>query len=325
MHYTHTKIPLSRLLDVAQELKEWLQSSSDCVDSPVYQLINNSIHYFTEFYLRQNSDLYEKFTAILPNRIPFCQEIPSADQAYLVRDLAQLENYLELLKENKVKTIAQGGEYHLVFQTSSQFFLPYRIFIPPNNINKSKKYKLIIGLHGAGYDENLFMQEYVQNEQNILYQLAENQDFIVTSLFIGNQLPFYLNRMENENNVYEFLQHLLSFYSIDKQHIFLMGHSMGCRGAWNLAINYPTHFQGIAFVAGAASTSQFSRYHQFKTPMFYAYGGKDRVVKPNIAKSFLEGLAEKTKNLVIQSYDQADHQTILPHSAPDILAFFANS
>ncbi|GEM_PF-6865508 len=323
MYYTRKQIPLSRLLNIAQELRKCLQDSSDYMDLPVFQLIANSAHYLIKFYLRNNPDLYEKLIAILPNHIPFCQEIPSANQVYLTQDLAQLEQYLQLLKKNTIETIFQGGEYHLVFKTSCQFFLPYRIFIPLNNKNKSKKYKLIIGLHGAGYDENLFIQEYVKNDQNVLYQLAENHEFIVASLFVGSQLPFYLNRTENENNVYDFLQHLLSIFPIDRNHIFLIGHSMGCRGAWNLATDY-SDFQGIAFVAGAASTSQFSKYHQFMTPMFYAYGGKDTVVKPNIAESFLEGLDEKTKSLVIRNYPEANHQSILPDSASDILEFFTN-
>ncbi len=297
--------------------KQFRQYSPPLNCSPIHQLLMDSLSYFCRFYTQDDHKIQIAFKI----KMPLAEELPPLCPEYLAQDIQPLVNYLQLLKNQEVGTLFKPStEYHFAFQTSQNELLPYRIFLPAGYA-PVHKLPLVVGLHGAGYDENSLVKEFEINGQNQFFVQAEKYQCLVASIYVGNRLPFYKKQAQNEQNVCDFLQHLRNILPIDNQRIFLLGHSMGCRGTWHLATTYPTDIQGIAFVAGATSTSNISTFKKFETPLFYAYGGKDNVVKPQIAESFLEGLKSKTSNLQTKRYEEATHESILPMSVGDIFTF----
>lgn len=55
-----------------------------------------------------------------------------------------------------------------------------------------------------------------------------------------------------EDDVLAVLEDVKAIYTIDEGRVFLVGHSMGGTGAWNLAVHHPDLFTGIVCSSGAA-------------------------------------------------------------------------
>ena len=144
---------------------------------------------------------------------------------------------------------------------------PYRLYVPTEWDGESKL-PLVMFLHGAGADENSYLD---QNNQ-LMLKLAEQHGFLLVSPrgvegaygnFLRLSAPFgnqagaeelmaqVTPESERSNELSEIdvinvLEAVLEEYPIDRTAIFLTGQSLGSGGTWYIGGKYSVYFRAIA-------------------------------------------------------------------------------
>lgn len=132
--------------------------------------------------------------------------------------------------------------------------LPYRLHIPVGRPGRGDQpgqpdleadasgvaLPVVVALHGAGGNEHMFLEAYGAGR---LVALADALGFVVISPFTPGvaadpgALEALLNGADEE-------------HPIDRDRVFLVGHSMGAGAAWSLATRQPEAVRAVACIAG---------------------------------------------------------------------------
>jgi len=151
--------------------------------------------------------------------------------------------------------------------------MPYRLYVPSTWDGRSKL-PLIVMLHGAGTDENWYLD--ANDKQLIL--LAEKHGYLIVSplgytrmgaygtplrlpAVFGNSEAAAKQRASvdaerertlelSEKDVINVLEIVLNEYPVDRSSVFLTGHSMGSGGTWYLGAKYAPYWDAIAPMSG---------------------------------------------------------------------------
>ena len=151
--------------------------------------------------------------------------------------------------------------------------MPYRLYIPTSWDGESKL-PLIVMLHGAGTDENW----YLDANDSQLIRLAEKHGYIIVSplgysrmgaygtplrlpAVFGNSEAAAQQRASvdaerqrtlelSEKDVLNVIEIVLNEYPVDQSSMFLTGHSMGSGGTWYLGAKYAEYWKAIAPMSG---------------------------------------------------------------------------
>src|SRR5258708_25913795 len=82
------------------------------------------------------------------------------------------------MKSGKDPFATATGDLAMAYKSSfDSKLVPYRVYVP-TNYNKSKKYPLIVMLHGAGGNETDFLDGY----RKIFPEFAEKRAYIIASV-----------------------------------------------------------------------------------------------------------------------------------------------
>lgn len=175
---------------------------------------------------------------------------------------------------------------------------------PPANFDRSRRYALLLSLHGAGVEGG--------------GQAAAYAPFDWCAVVCPtNRRPYGFNWEEwGRLDGLEVLERGIDDFKVDESRILLSGHSMGGHGAWHFAVTYPDRWACVAPSAGWISfwTYPFERrdappdYERlFRAsvspsdtlglarnlaglPIYVLHGGADDVVKPEQAEWMIEAL-----------------------------------
>jgi predicted esterase len=125
----------------------------------------------------------------------------------------------------------------------------------------------------------------------------------------------------SEKDTMNVLQMALKEFNVDKNRIYLMGHSMGGGGALHIGEKYSNIWAAVAGVAPAAFGFQWSRDQKLKDiPLLIIVGEDDTLVKGS------EQLADQLKGMEFKveykSLPGLDHGEIIGGSMPDVFDFF---
>lgn len=135
-----------------------------------------------------------------------------ADPNSLAKDVAA---EIEQLLAGKDPYRGRGGDYWRVVR-EGKTNVPCRVYAPASIAGK-EKVPLVIALHGAGGDENMFMDAY---GAGMIKQLADRHGFLAVS-----PATFYF---VTGGKYFDRLVEALGFdYPIDPDRIYVLGHSMG--------------------------------------------------------------------------------------------------
>lgn len=195
--------------------------------------------------------------------------------------------------------------------------VPYRVYIP-KNYDKSKKYPLVVLLHGAGGDETNFLEGYA----GMFPKLAEERGYILASVNGRGPLSGYRKENGGEQDVLDVLDLMKGRLNIDPARIYLGGHSMGGGGTWTVGLKYPERFSGLIPIAGSSAAVMPGLEAEVKSgkklPVMMVCGVKDALVQVAGCRT----VAEKAKALDVPlkyaEYPTGDHLSVVPMSVPDI-------
>ncbi len=177
-------------------------------------------------------------------------------------DLKQPDAAAALLKEARARldalktgdapwTRATGGVVRGFRSRIDGSVQPYGIIVPLETRNEHPR--LDIWLHGRNdkLSELAFLTD----------RLKGKSEFIPTETFVLHPYGRFCNgfKFAGETDVLESLEHALSQYRADPQHIALRGFSMGGAGCWHLAAHYTSKWAVSNPGAGFVETAQYAK------------------------------------------------------------------
>lgn len=150
--------------------------------------------------------------------------------------------------------------------------LPYCLYLP-DNYTSSKKYPVILFLHGAGEigsDNTLQLN-------NIKNMFVYNADYISQAILICPQTPewwsldreFYGDGQGTLSSAMHLLEEVQNKYSCDKNRIYLTGLSMGAFATWDLLENYSDVFAAAVPVCGGGNEMNAAAYVDIPIVMYH--------------------------------------------------------
>ncbi len=157
----------------------------------------------------------------------------------LARDLAR---EVSVLEKGRNPYVGQAGDAWHMFKGDKGVLIPMRIAAPAAAATSSAPVPVLIALHGAGGDENMFMEAYGQGLAKTM-GLAANVIVVtpLTDTFGTN--PAHFDSL---------MVVLRAAYRVNTARVYVMGHSMGAGAAARLAQTRPKSIAAVACLAGGS-------------------------------------------------------------------------
>jgi predicted esterase len=262
-----------------------------------------------------------------PPTPPKPAELPKKHSAYIATfgitmdfeaELKRAETLLVAIRAKRDPLASVTGDVHLAYRSDLDgMLMPYRIYVPPD-YDKSKKYPLIMFLHGANCDENTFMGI------GVLQPAAKLHGYIVAS--INGRGPFSGYRKENgaQQDLFDVMALMHKYYNIDDQRVYLTGHSMGGMGTWSVGLECRDRLAALAPMAGTRNTPDLEAQLASgrKIPILITAGGLDTALPPEPAIQVYRKLKELGYPAKIVVYPEDNHQAVFTSSIPEVFAWF---
>jgi predicted esterase len=240
---------------------------------------------------------------------------------------------------------AKGDQHRTYNFPDAGMEMPYRLYVPTTWDGHSKL-PLIVMLHGAGSDEN----RYLDGHNKQLLHLAEQHGYVLVSPLGYNRfgaygtplrLPAVFGQPEaifakqrasvtpeakrtlqlSEKDVINVLEIVLNEYPIDQNSIFLMGHSMGAGGTWYLGAKYSRLWRAIAPMSGPfVDEDNYPWYRIKQMPIMMSEG---TLALPSVKGSYRmrDWMIAHHFNLEYLEVD-ANHGGMVPLVLPAVFDFF---
>jgi predicted peptidase len=277
-----------------------------------------------------------------------CAQTPSITFGCAINTQEQIRESQALAKSigspNDPQWRAKGDLHRKYHFAAGNADMPYRLYIP-NSWDGKSLLPLVVMLHGAGSDENL----YVDANERQLIRLAEQHGYILLSPLgytrmgaYGTplRLPAVFGNPEiaakqraavsaeqertlelSEKDVINVLEIVLNEYPVDRSSVFLMGHSMGSGGTWYLGAKYAWYWAAIAPMSGPfVDETNYPWDSLRKMPVFMTEGTG---ATPSLvgSKAMLAWMKEHGFKIEYMEIN-ADHGGMIPLVLPSVFNFF---
>jgi predicted peptidase len=239
---------------------------------------------------------------------------------------------------------AKGDQHRTYNFPAANKPMPFRLYVPTKWDGQSRL-PLIVLLHGAGSDENRYMDS--NNKQ--VERLAEQHGYVVVSPLgyspmgaYGTplRLPAVFGQSEtaakqragvtpdaehtlelSEKDVINVLEIVLNEYPINRSAVFLAGHSMGSGGTWYLGAKYSKYWRAIAPMSGPFVDQANYPWERLKSiPILMSEG---TLATPSLQGSHVMRDWMFQQNLTFEYYEvKADHGGMVPLVLPAVFDFF---
>ena len=161
------------------------------------------------------------------------------------------------------------------YDSQSGYTVPYRLSVP-KSFDASKKYPVILFLHGAGELGN----DNLSQLRNFSCSFKVVPDFLSQAILIFPQTNFGWDANQQRTGYLDAVKRLtdsmISQYSGDKDRIYLTGLSMGSFATWRMLEAYPDTFAAAVPVCGGAG--YYAPDVFVKTPIWIYHGTADPTV-----------------------------------------------
>lgn len=222
--------------------------------------------------------------------------------------------------------------------------LPYRILYP-KNYDKSKKYPLILFLHGAGERGNDNEKQLVHGAK--LFLTDENREKFPCILVMPQcptdsywssvkvdrstqplTLDFDYSRPMNWPlaSAMEVVQQLAETEAVDTRRLYIMGLSMGGMGTFEALHNFPKVFAAAAPICGGADVEAYDKRVR-KVPFWVFHGDVDSVVNVDNSRKIVDKLKKLRISVEYSEYPGINHNSWdNAFAEPDLLPWmFSNT
>lgn len=205
--------------------------------------------------------------------------------------------------------------------------LPYRLLLP-KDYDASKKYPLILFLHGSGergddneaqlmHGSNLFLRDSIRSNYPAIVVFPQcsansywsNVNIVVDSTAKKRNFQFTTDRKPTKamNLLIKFLDDLEHNYKINSKQRYIGGLSMGGMGTFELVRRKPKYFAAAFPICGGANPETAKKLTKVKWWVFH--GAKDDVVPPINSELMVDALKKKEVDVKFTVYPNANHNS----------------
>jgi predicted esterase len=195
-----------------------------------------------------------------------------------------------------------------------QTLQPYRLFVP-SAYDGSKPLPLMVALHGMGGDENSMFDSYGKE----LPVDAEKAGFIVVAP--KGRDPASMYRGSAEQDVLDVMAEVERDYKVDKDRVYLMGHSMGGYGTWSIAIDHPDLFAALGPISGGGDPAGMAKLAS--VPQYVTHGDNDRTVSVNSSRMTVEAGKKAGAPITYVEVPGGSHVSVAQPAFAPMLEFFS--
>lgn len=210
----------------------------------------------------------------------------------------------------------------------------YSLYVP-TTYSASSPAPLLVLLHGLGSRP----ERVIRYEG--LTELAEERGYIVVAPMGYNERGWYGSRGTgrasnrgdaandpdnlgelSEEDVMNVLGRTLEEFNVDRERIFLAGHSMGGGGTFHLGIKYPDIWAGLGPVAPAIYTSPNALQAITDTPVIVVMGDADELVDVEVTRRWVDKMKELGMRHRYIEIPGGDHSRIITRTPDNVRAIF---
>lgn len=191
------------------------------------------------------------------------------------------------------------------FETTA---LDYLLYLPGDyHEGGGTHWPLMLFLHGrdeSGNDVNLVKRH------GIARVVEESEDF--PFITVSPQCPSSTDWVALVEPLMSLLNAVTREFQVDRQRIYLSGLSMGGRGTWALAVEYPETFAALVPICGRVpDVDQFLEKVKVlkEVPTWVFHGAKDSRVSVQNSDSIVAALSQVQANVRYTVYPEADHDS----------------
>ena len=205
--------------------------------------------------------------------------------------------------------------------------LPYRILFP-KNFDPTKKYPLVLFLHGAGergnnnesqlvHGSKLFARDSIREKFPAIVVFPQcpansywsNVNITFDSVARKRRFNFNMNDKPTKamDLLLELLEELEENYKINPKQRYIGGLSMGGMGTFELVRRKPKYFVAAFAICGGADPATAKKIKKLSWWIFH--GAKDDVVPPEASQQMVEALKKEGADVKFTLYPNANHNS----------------
>ena len=204
--------------------------------------------------------------------------------------------------------------------------LPYRILYPAN-YDKTKKYPLLLFLHGAGergkdnekqlaWGSKLFITD--ENRKNfpaiVVFPQCPEESFWAVTKIDRSTTPLKIEfDYTAEPNwplaaANELVKKISKEESVDKSRIYISGLSMGGMGTFESVYRYPDIYAAALPICGGGDVNHYDK-RVAKVPFWVFHGAADAVVNVKLSQEMVEKLKSLKAEVRYSEYPGVNHDS----------------
>jgi poly(3-hydroxybutyrate) depolymerase len=191
---------------------------------------------------------------------------------------------------------------------------PYRLMIP-GVYDGTKPLPLVVALHGMGGDENGMFDSYGKE----LPADADKAGFILVGP--KGRGPASMYRGTAEQDVLDVMAEVERDYKVDKNRVYLMGHSMGGYGTWSIAIDHPDLFAALGPISGGGDANGMVKLRS--VPQYVTHGNDDRTVNVNSSRTMVEAGKKAGAPITYVEVEGGSHGSVAQPAFAPMMEFFS--
>ena len=169
----------------------------------------------------------------------------------------------------------------------------------PDDFSESKKYPLIMFLHGAG-TRNATPAAFTGNAYFKLTAQHEGFPFVTVAPICTGECWF-----DHGAQLIAMVKELAALPYVDETRFYLMGNSMGGYGTWQLAMCVPEYFAAIVPICGGGMYWDAGRL--VNVPVWAFHGGKDPTVFPEESQKMVNTVNKRGGSAKLTVYPENGH------------------
>lgn len=195
----------------------------------------------------------------------------------------------------------QRQELRVDKQILKTIHMDYLLYVPLGyKDNDSKKWPLILYLHGAGGSGT--QPDQIRRE-GLPAHLETQHDF--PFIVAAPQCPLGVFWNTREDELVAILDELTEHRNIDPDRVYLTGYSMGAYGVWQLAAHHRERFAAIAPVSGGGDPAYARKLGDMPTWIFH--GLDDQVIRSSESEKIAEAMRAAGAEVELTLYPGMGH------------------
>ena len=198
--------------------------------------------------------------------------------------------------------------------------MEYQLYVP-TTYDAATPSPLLVLLHGGGSNPGVIIR------YQGLTDLAEERGYIVVAPMGYHLEAWYGARSGraselSERDVMNVLELTLEEFNVDRDRVYLSGHSMGGAGTLHLAIKYPDIWAALGPVAPAYGMRPDALPAITHIPVIMVHGDDDASVSVEVSRTWIAKMAELGMTHRYVEIPGGDHYRIMARDRDNVEAIF---